>query len=56
MSANRKAMAGLARRIAAWESIPANGVVGNHTKLVRRHDGHTSVAYRRPGSQNRKKG
>lgn len=42
-------------RVERWESLPADASSTPTTKFVRRHDGHGTTAFHRPGSQNPKK-
>jgi hypothetical protein len=54
LKASQKQARALARRVEAWEAMPAVSMVGTTTKIVRLDS--TTAAYHKPGSQNRKKG
>lgn len=41
-------------RMANWDNMPTNYMIGPHSKKV--HDPHMKATYHRPGSQNSRKG
>lgn len=51
----RKLSRRLERRVKEWLDLPAIGMIGTRTKIVRRHDGKSGPAFHRPGSQNGRK-
>lgn len=54
MKRARKVKEALKERLAVWDHLVADGFHGSETKLVK-HDGKRK-AFRRPGSQNARKG